>query len=329
MNIVFLIGNGFDLHLGMKTRYSDFYDYYVSKKSSSQLIQKLKNEIDGNLENWSDLELALGKYTEDLNSTEEFNEVFDDIEDNLADYLDSVENKFDFNQFDGTELYKYFVFPEDALPSADKNKILKFKNIYNNSQWNLNLITFNYTQTLEKLTKYTGKPLQINEFINRKNHPVVFNKIEHIHGYIHERMVLGVNDVSQISNNDFHKNQDIIETLIKDECNQAQKHTKDIWCKHIISNANLICIFGSSIGDTDNLWWQLIGEQLKRDCILIIFERGEVIPPRRPQRGKIAERNKKKYFLGKTNLSEEEKEIAANNVFIGINAEMFMLTLKI
>jgi hypothetical protein len=81
-------------------------------------------------------------------------------------------------------------------------------------------------------------------------------------------MVLGVNDISQIDNIGFHKNQDIIETIIKDECNQAQKHTKEIWCKNQIKKANLICIFGSSIGDTDNIWWELVGEQLTRDCNL-------------------------------------------------------------
>ncbi len=327
MNILFLIGNGFDLNLGMKTRYSDFYKHYVSIKTSSSLIQKLKNEIGGNLENWSDLELALGEYTRNLSSTEEFNEVFEDIEDSLADYLELVESNFDFKQFDGKKLYKYFVFPEYSLPPADKNRLKSFKNKWSHSRWNLNIITFNYTQSLEKLINYTGKSLQINDFTNRSNNsPVVFQKLEHVHGYINERMVMGVNDVSQVSNSDFHSNQDVIESLIKSECNQAQKHTMDNWCKDQISKANLICIFGSSIGDTDNLWWQLMGEQLKRDCYLIIFEKGEVIPPRRPQKGKIAERNKKKYFLGKTNLTEKEKEGADKKIFIGINTNMFNIS---
>ena len=77
MNILFLIGNGFDLNLGMKTNYNDFYKYYASKQSSSDLIQKLKKEIDGNIENWSDLELALGKYPSAL--TRKFLSVFHSI----------------------------------------------------------------------------------------------------------------------------------------------------------------------------------------------------------------------------------------------------------
>ena len=30
MKVVYLIGNGFDLNLGLKTSYSDFYTYYTA-----------------------------------------------------------------------------------------------------------------------------------------------------------------------------------------------------------------------------------------------------------------------------------------------------------
>lgn len=328
MNILFLIGNGFDLNLGMSTKYADFYKYYTSQKSSSTLLQKLKDEIDGNIKNWSDLELALGEYTKNLKSTEEFNEVFENIEDCLADYLESVENNFDYSSFDVKTFYNHLAYPENLLPPADKNKLKAFKHKWNTKPWNIQLITFNYTQSLEKITDYKQNSIQINDYIRRANYPVTIQKIEHVHGYINERMVMGVNDVSQISNNDFHTNQEVIETLVKSECNQAQKHTIDNWCKAQITNANLICIFGSSIGDTDNFWWELIGEQLKQECRLIIFEKGEIIPPRRPQKGKIAERNKKNYFLNKTKLNEKEREAIDNRVFVGINTKMFNINEK-
>ena len=58
MNILFFIGNGFDINLGMKTRYSDFYKYYKDIESKSNVIQKLKEEIAERIVNWSDLELG-------------------------------------------------------------------------------------------------------------------------------------------------------------------------------------------------------------------------------------------------------------------------------
>lgn len=46
MNITYLIGNGFDLNLGLKTRYRDFYDYYVKQPSNDDLIKKFKNDLE-------------------------------------------------------------------------------------------------------------------------------------------------------------------------------------------------------------------------------------------------------------------------------------------
>lgn len=322
MNILFLIGNGFDLNLGMKTGYHDFYKYYSSIETSSRLVESMKNEINNNIENWSDLEKALGDYTKKLRSSDEFVEVFEDLEDKLADYLREVEDNFDFNKIEGKKLFNFFTYPEDSLPVADKNSIEIFTRNWTRALWNVYVFTFNYTRSLEKLLNYKGKEIRVDEYLKNKR-PVVLHKVEHIHGFYDQRMVMGVNDVSQISNINFHNNIDVLESLVKYDCNQAQKHTVDDWCKMQISSANLICLFGSSIGDTDNLWWELLGDRLKYDCRLIIFEKCEIIPPRRPQKARIAERKKKKYFLDKTKLTDEEKSVADNKIFIGVNTNMF------
>ena len=55
MNVTFLIGNGFDLGIGLKTAYSDFYNVYCKSDSNDSLaVKKFKSEIQGNYENWSD-----------------------------------------------------------------------------------------------------------------------------------------------------------------------------------------------------------------------------------------------------------------------------------
>ena len=63
MNVTFLIGNGFDLGIGLKTAYSDFYNVYCKSDSNDSLaVKKFKSEIQGNYENWSDFEAAFGEY---------------------------------------------------------------------------------------------------------------------------------------------------------------------------------------------------------------------------------------------------------------------------
>jgi len=37
MNIIYIIGNGFDINLGLKTRYVDFYKWYVDRNLENTL----------------------------------------------------------------------------------------------------------------------------------------------------------------------------------------------------------------------------------------------------------------------------------------------------
>lgn len=136
-------------------------------------------------------------------------------------------------------------------------------------------------------------------------------------------MILGVNDLTQISNKGFHENEDAINSLVKEQRNRVQGHLVDKRCNDLVAIPDMICIFGSSIGDTDRLWWSKIGEQLKRDIRLIIFDVGEKIHPRRGHFVDRSIKKKKDHFLSKTNLNEEEKELIKDKIFVGFNSNMF------
>lgn len=321
MEVVFIIGNGFDINLGMKTRYSDFFTYYQSVESSSEAVNKLKKEISKDFHNWSDLELALGRYTEKTQTFAEFEEAFEDIGEELAKYLQKEEDDFDFDMVDYKELFNYLCFPEQSLLPLDRIKIEAFKNSLNQGQSNSYIITFNYTKALEKILieKYRGIIIgNINNYSN------VLQSIEHIHGYVNNRMIMGVNDTTQVANSLFHENQDFLETFVKGDCNHANKHEIDVFCLNQISNANLICIFGSSLGDTDNMWWNIISATLlESNCRLIIFYRDKDITERLSHKKARIERKIKETFLKKIEMSEKDKEIIAAKIFIGINTKIF------
>lgn len=61
MNITFLIGNGFDINIGLKTRYQNFYDYLKDSGNMKKLTSELneKSNVDFDKVMWSDLELGL------------------------------------------------------------------------------------------------------------------------------------------------------------------------------------------------------------------------------------------------------------------------------
>jgi len=149
--------------------------------------------------------------------------------------------------------------------------------------------------------------------------------IYHIHGYTDDRMVMGVNDTSQILNKEFHDNVDVKDALVKQQCNLVCGHTVDNQCSNLINASNLICVFGSSLGETDKLWWDMISKKLlQNEFKLIIFEWvQEGLSTLREYKKERIRREKKENFLQQTTLTEKEKEIAQQNIFIGINTNLF------
>ena len=321
MDILYIIGNGFDLNIGLRTSYTDFYNYYNSLECTKEKVKFLKESISKDYQTWADLELGLGEFTEKLNNTEEFNEIFEDISDQLATYLEKEENSFDFSLIDKEKFFSDLSFPEKYLPVVDLNVLQEYKNKWIKVHWNVRIITLNYTRSIEKILNAENPDFQIGT--HPDSYQVNLKRIEHLHGYINERMILGVNDVSQIKNESFHNVQEIIEAMVKPSCNLASGDTIDKACTRQIESADLICIFGCSIGDTDNTWWELIGNQLRRTVKLLIFTRGSEISRRRPYKRLPHERQIKKYFLDKTNLTDSEKESFSKNIFIGLNTDMF------
>lgn len=322
MKILYILGNGFDLNLGMKTSYKDFYEYYKSIETSNITIKNLKSNISNNYKNWSDLEFALGQYTDEFKTVEEFDEAFEDIGEKLAEYLKKEEDKFKPNKVNQENFFLDLVKPEEYLLAADKNIINSYKTKFNNSNWDIDIFTFNYTKTIEKIIE--GKNNVKLNYHPNSNFSSNLREIEHIHGYVDERMVLGVNDLTQLKNKNFHNNIDVLEAIIKEKCNKAYRHTIDNKFETKIKQANLIYIFGSSLGDTDNMWWELIGDKLINEIPIIIFTKGEeVISARIGYKNNRTERKMRKYFLNKTKLSDEEKEKYGSNVYVVIDASLF------
>jgi len=317
MKILHIIGNGFDLNLGLNTRFSDFYKYYLGEESKNESVNLLKKEIGDNIENWSDLEIAFGEFTQKLSSTAEFDDVFEDILTELSKYILSEDEKIRIE--DSSKFYSSLAFPELYLPTADKNTVTEFKNKWNNISQEIHIATLNYTKSFEKFIDIG------DNIINTPNGKGSFvRSIIHIHGYADDRMILGVNDHSQIGNEEFRENVDVLESILKPICNRVYKHTEDSETESIIRQSNLICIFGSSLGKTDNYWWQLIGNRLThQETKLIIFVRRSSINPIVQFRFGRIEREIKNQFIERANIDEENIERIKSKIIVAVNTTLF------
>lgn len=97
MVITFIIGNGFDIGLGLKTRYNDFYPYFIKNASENNIIkQKLKEDTENKFINWADLEIKLGEITDSYseNQIEKFIKDKIELDELLGNYLMEEEKNF-------------------------------------------------------------------------------------------------------------------------------------------------------------------------------------------------------------------------------------------
>ena len=61
MRYVIMIGNGFDIGLGLKTSYRDFIDAYIQMECDNENIAWMRAQMSEDPRQWSDAEMAFGK----------------------------------------------------------------------------------------------------------------------------------------------------------------------------------------------------------------------------------------------------------------------------
>jgi len=266
MNVLFVIGNGFDLQLGLPTSYCDFYQYYCKCPSNSKVINKLKDNINtlGD-RNWSDLELALGKYTANTQDSSEFITVYDDIQKELQNYLLTVDSLVEQNVlelnatpesfFDGfRNPEKYFM---SEISDTINSYIVEQNFNFGPGVLNVKVLSFNYTHTFEHFYN-----MPIPEELNGGDR--YLGKKFHVHRELmnNASIWLGVDNLDQIENESFRQNEDIILRLVKQDIIREIGTSIIEDTDRMISTADLICLFGVSLGDTDATWVKKIGKSI-------------------------------------------------------------------
>ena len=331
MNFVFLIGNGFDLNLGLKTRYRNFYDYYISLPSKNFVIKQFKEVLSNNLDNWSDLELELGRYTKNFKAENEKDliELLYDIQDALADYLDKQDLDFSITEDDKKKAIIDLLEFESYLTLREREEYLLYKNQYKSSNFDIKVITFNYTQTFEKIYGWNGRSLDLgSRRIGNSSYSTFMSVFEHIHGTTTNNMILGVNDISQIDNDDLRNSIMTQRALIKTKMNVNAGTMRDARCVRAIEVADVICIYGMSLGDTDRFWWDKIGLRVaKSNARLFIFSKTDDFPRRREYMASNKKDEIKNLFLSHLDFNEPSKEKIEKQTFVCLNSSMFKVEL--
>ena len=121
-------------------------------------------------------------------------------------------------------------------------------------------------------------------------------------------IILGVNDSSQIANGEFVFDEDVKDLLVKPQANDAIRSINVLYCQRLIELADIIFLYGLSIGETDRLWWQLIGKRMlvNDTARVVIFKYEDIhIDPTKGQKLGSKRRKVINDFMDKMGLSDE------------------------
>ena len=260
MNVLYLLGNGFDKAQGLATSYQEFYTDYQTLESESEIETLLKKDIDSNYENWADLEEGLGKYSSRFADANGFRMILGILNTRLKEYLNKQVHGLESKDFSRAKLINDLMHPAGGLEPKQKADLDDYISKRLTSGIIINWVSFNYTNTFEIAL---GKSDKTIGFLSHNQHdvPVFFNNLLHIHGSLEDMILMGVNDANQIANESFRNNLDIREVFVKPEINNGCENLKnEIFCK-LIDTAEIIVLFGVSVGLTDSFWWKKIGER--------------------------------------------------------------------
>lgn len=256
MNVTFLIGNGFDLACGLKTKYTDMYSKYCMTDSPNKNIEEFKKIIlnDKNYENWTDFEMALPKFGKELGDFEKFRDCITDFKIFLEDYLKEEQSKIiveaSNNQLANQLPLFLYRFYNYCLQSS--KTILK-KLIWGTSEDVIcNFITFNYTDTLEKCLSVIRQTLPKNTPYNYEyENPI------HIHGTLYEGILLGLDDEQLYKDIPCNSMKNLKNLIDKVHINDRYSDIKDK-CVTILNQSRIIVILGWSMGESDSFWVQKV-----------------------------------------------------------------------
>ena len=282
--ITYLIGNGFDINLGLHTSYQDFIPHYLEVHTDNARVKVFKETIRQDLEKeislWRDAELAFGKKTEDFREEagpgKQFNVCEDNFCNELAAYLKDEQERFKSEYYENDQrllknLANNLIDVAKGLKKQPQGEVESYiSKLLDGIQ--LNFMVFNYTFTIDELLKRVKEYLG-ERYYNHSRYDNMVKNIIHPHGTVNSDMVFGVNDKSQITAPEIFDNDPIdLSAIIKEQTNEANEENLEEESIQVLESSDLIYIYGMSLGDTDKRWWErIIQLMLKKPEIKFII----------------------------------------------------------
>ena len=148
--------------------------------------------------------------------------------------------------------------------------------------------------------------------------------MEHIHGKLGEGgLLLGVNHAAQIANERYRENDDVADLLLKPQANEGRGTLVDEECLSLIAGADVICLFGLSLGPTDHMWWTAIKKRfLDNPEVILLYFHYDPAADSALKFDRRKERRARQHLIKALGLEGNQKEYD-DRIFVTINSDMF------
>lgn len=166
MTTLYIIGNGFDLNLGLKTSYIDFMNSDEFKFNSENNLFEYLSTVNKR-SNWVDIEAELVNYSNQRDSHREFLRDYKTLCKCLQEYIKTIDVKEIDTNSAAFRLFSKLSFKDD------------FK-----------IINFNYTDSVQSVFKKNAWSRDPS------------SKIINIHGKANEQIIFGVDENARINKED-------------------------------------------------------------------------------------------------------------------------------
>ncbi len=287
MNITFLIGNGFDVNLGLKTLYADFYDTYINSnrnrlhndpvrlfcrklQSDRRIYRDYINSNNPNkekpafIEEWKDFELFFAKNAE--GDKDDISKIIADFNNKFTEYLRVQDGLCDYSDKSIIESFKEFVvLPYRYLERKHMHEIQTFYESKRAEDHTYQFINFNYTNTVSELVRKFKNVYSPSELVAGRKFSNIFPSVLDIHGNINgEYIIVGIDSLEQFSDDNLKNNlkaaRHCVKKVINEEFGYGDRETQ---FAEIIKNSDIIYTYGLAFGATDASRWEIVRNWLK------------------------------------------------------------------
>ena len=339
MNVLYLIGNGFDLRLGLPTRYADFLEFYKGqtpqlgdgrsqrevaiKKYKERFFTEMAEREERGEEQWKDLEIALGEFTtafgDDADGFCDFCDFYADMNRSLEAYLSQC--NFEPTPEEVEKLCEDLTYPYRYFKPREEKEL---RALTIAQAWYIDVISFNYTSSFECLCQDALLVGERNHPEGYSGHPVIYQGVKHVHGSLGEGgILLGVDHGEQIVSAQYRQCDDVMDLLLKPQANEGRGTLVDEECLSLIAGADVICLFGLSLGPTDQMWWTAIKKRfLDNPEVILLYFHYDPAAETALKFDRRKERQARQHLIDTLGLEGNQKEYD-DRIFVAINSDMF------